>query len=221
MGGEVGGDHKVCAEACENDDDCLVLGVDQGYRCNRGTRRCEAFADPCLSSIQCWPEPSSWFLSCADDDDCFFFSDDACVDVAGFGFCARSIPDEGCAAPLEAVTVPRFRASGTIEVCADTRRYCLDGACSLGCESDVDCTPERNGSVCDRQSGRCRCTADGDCGGPGVSRCNVESGECECALDTDCTELVNSDVCSEGRCGCSSPNACTTSRFLGTIDVCE
>ncbi len=218
---------KACGEACKSDQDCRIGGSDYGFSCNPGSHRCETLGFPCAESIECLPAASSWLLDCASDADCFYFSDDVCVSVAGFGKCARLAPGgaleaSGCEWPTaDAVLLPK-RAGGSAVVCADAGQRCDAGACVPACHSNADCTPNRNGSVCDTESGACRCAKDEDCGGPGVSRCNQASGSCECATATDCKELSSSDVCVAGRCGCSSVAACDSDRtFSGTQLVCE
>jgi hypothetical protein len=121
--GALAGDLKECAERCSDNDDCLVFGADLGYVCNQSTRRCEGFADPCTDSTECIPDASLWLWACNNDADCFFFTDDVCVDIGGLGFCARMVPYGGCVDPTpDEVTLPRHSMSGTVEVCAQTDR---------------------------------------------------------------------------------------------------
>jgi hypothetical protein len=221
--GALAGDLKECAERCSDNDDCLVFGADLGYVCNQSTRRCEGFADPCTDSTECIPDASLWLWACNNDADCFFFTDDVCVDIGGLGFCARMVPYGGCVDPTpDEITLPRYSMSGTVEVCAQTDRQCIDGDCVRGCTLDIECTPNQNGSFCDTNTGRCLCQADADCGGPGVSRCNTQTGVCECSFHSDCAEVPGQDLCYEGTCGCSAVSACTADPvFWGTTDVCE
>jgi hypothetical protein len=224
-GGTAGsGAFRACAEQCNGDADCRVFSLDFGHRCNTSTRRCERFAEPCRSSVECIPEASAWIFSCMTDADCFFFTDDVCVNAGGgVGRCARLPPSGGCIEPnTDEVTLPRLGASGNATVCGNTSRTCSEGKCLPGCSTDAECAPERNGSVCDTQARLCRCVRDQDCGGAGVSRCNTATGHCECASDQDCSEVPNSNVCSAGRCGCSGVSACNAERtFSGTTYVCE
>jgi hypothetical protein len=218
------GSLRTCAERCNVNADCRVFSVDLGHRCNSSTHRCERFAEPCRSSVECIPGASAWIFSCTTDMDCFFFSDDLCVDVGGVGRCARVAPSaNGCGdSTPDEITLPRFGVSGNALVCANTSRVCAEGTCVPGCANSTDCTPEQNGSVCDSNTRLCRCAGDQDCGGPGVSRCNTATGRCECASDQDCAEIPNANVCTAGRCGCSSVSACNAERaFSGTTNVCE
>jgi hypothetical protein len=156
--------------------------------------------------------------------DCFFFSDDLCVDVGGVGRCARLAPSaNGCSASTpDEIALPRFGVSGNALVCANTSRTCAEGRCVPGCAADTDCTPERNGSICDTMARTCRCVRDQDCGGAGVSHCDTATGRCECVSDDDCSEILNANVCAAGRCGCSAVTACNAERaFSGTTYVCE
>jgi len=90
------------------------------------------------------------------------------------------------------------------------------------CKSDQQCTPDRNGSLCNRETGLCECTADADCRGPGVSRCNLASRRCQCAKNQDCANVPNADTCIDGECGCGSLSSCKAERtFAGTRYVCE
>jgi hypothetical protein len=206
------------------DVDCRIFGVDQGYRCNASTHRCERFAEPCRSSLECLPEASFWIFDCATDADCFFFSDDLCVDVGGVGRCARLAPSaNGCDDPNgDEVMLPRFGAEGSVLVCANASLTCLEGACVPGCRSNADCIPSRNGSVCDLDMRVCRCVSDDDCGGIGVSHCNTGTGRCECADTGDCDEVPNTNTCTAGRCGCAAVSACNAERtFSGTSYACE
>jgi hypothetical protein len=225
-GGTAGssGSSRTCAERCNVDADCRVFSVDLGHRCNSTTHRCERFAEPCRSSVECIPDASAWIFSCTTDADCFFFSDDLCVDVGGVGRCARLAPSGGACTYTtpDVITLPRFGASGTALVCANTSRACAEGECVPGCATSADCTPERNGSVCDTMARTCRCVRDQDCGGAGVSRCNTATGQCECSSDQECSEVANANVCAAGRCGCSAVTACNSERtFSGTTYVCE
>ncbi len=214
---------KTCGERCTTSTDCRVFGFDQGYQCNQATHRCERFAEPCRSAVECIPDASFWIFTCRSDADCFFFSDDLCVDVGGTGRCARLAPSaNGCMDPNpDEVTMPRFGASGNALVCANASRACDGGACVPGCRTNADCTPARNGSVCDTETRLCRCTSDQDCGGQGVSHCNTTSGRCECTDSRECEELPNANACYSGRCGCSGVAACGERTFSGTTVVCE
>jgi hypothetical protein len=219
-----GGPSRTCAERCNGTADCRVFSIDVGHQCNTTTHRCERFAEPCRSSVECIPDASAWIFSCSTDADCFFFSDDLCVDVGGVGRCARLAPSaNGCTYTTpDAITLPRFGMAGNALVCANTSRTCAEGKCVPGCATNTDCTPERNGSVCDTMTRTCRCVRDQDCGGAGVSRCNTATGRCECMNDQDCTEIPNANVCAEGRCGCNAVTACNAERaFTGTTYVCE
>jgi hypothetical protein len=225
-GGSAGasGPLRTCAERCNTSTDCRIFGLDQGYACNASTHRCERFAEPCRNAIECIPDASFWIFSCRSDADCFFFSDDLCVDVGGVGRCARVAPSaNGCMDPNpDQVMLPRFGASGTALVCANASLTCDGGECVPGCRTSSDCTPARNGSVCDTETRLCRCVRDSDCGGPGVSRCNTATGICECTDSGECEEVSNSNTCLQGRCGCSSVSACNGDRtFSGTTFVCE
>jgi hypothetical protein len=225
-GGSAGSDGPLatCAERCSADIDCRIFGADQGYSCNPATQRCETFAEPCRSSLECVPEASLWLFDCTNDADCFFFGDDLCVDVGGIGRCARVAPSTNdCAEPTsDEIMLPRFGVSDSALVCANTSRTCFEGACVPGCSTSADCTPARNGSVCDQETRLCRCVRDADCGGIGVSRCNTATGRCECTDSLDCEEVPNTNTCSAGRCGCAAVSACTVERtFSGTTYVCE
>jgi hypothetical protein len=214
----------TCAERCNTDADCRVFTVDAGYRCNTGTHRCERFAEPCRAASECLPQASFWIFDCDSDADCFFFTDERCVDVGGIGRCARLAPSaNGCGDQNpDEVTLPRFGTSGDVLVCANASLTCSEGRCVPGCAVDGDCSPARNGSVCDTSTGLCRCVRDQDCGGAGVSRCNTATGRCECTGATDCEEVPNSNACVAGRCGCGGVNACNVERrFSGTSYVCE
>ncbi len=219
---------KICAEACKTTQDCRIGSTDYGFVCSSSSHRCEKPGAPCQSSLECVPSASFWFLDCDSDADCFYFDDDACVSVAGAGKCARLAPGDdietsGCEAPsADALLLPRFGGAGSLLVCGDASRRCEQGACVAACRSHQDCTPARNGSVCDLQTGACRCVKDQDCGGLGVSHCNLTSGRCECAGSSDCEELAGRDVCSEGQCACSSAAVChSEALFSGTQLVCE
>ena len=219
---------KSCAEACNTTQDCRIGNQDYGFTCNPATHRCEKPGVVCQSSLECLPSASFWFLDCDSDADCFYFDDDACVSVAGVGKCARLAPGassdaSGCEPPtVDAVTLPRFGAGGSVVVCADGRLRCEHGACVGNCRSHADCSPARNGSVCDFSTGACRCVNDQDCGGLGVSHCNVTTGRCECDGNGDCEELDGRDVCAEGQCACSSAAVCNAEPiFSGTDPVCE
>jgi len=221
-------EHKLCAEACDRDADCVSSLSDQPFGCNRATRRCEGFAAPCRSEAECIPGASQWFWSCTSDADCFFFSGDVCVDIAGVGRCARPAPQPdastgGCVFPVpDALVLPRFASGGTVLVCADASQKCREGSCIVPCRNDAQCTPDRNGSICNQETGLCECVADQDCRGPGVSRCNTATRRCECAGEIDCENALNADTCVGGRCGCSSVAACNAERvFSGTSYVCE
>ena len=218
--------HKQCAEACSQDSDCLVDIQDQGFQCNATTSRCERYAEPCLADAECIPSASLWFLDCTSDADCFLFSGESCVDVAGAGKCARRADQndagsDACEFPVpDPITVFKFGSSETIVVCADASRKCHDGTCIISCVN-APCTPDTNGSVCNSQTGLCECVRDEDCRGPGVSHCNTETRRCECARDSDC-DIPNTDSCVAGSCGCSSRTACRTERkFATTTYVCE
>jgi hypothetical protein len=226
--GPVSSAPKACAEACRTDQDCRVGEQDAGYVCNAATWRCEKPGTSCQSALECLPSASFWFLDCEADTDCFYFADDACVSVAGMGKCARlapggSVEASGCEPPTaDAVTLPRFGGGDSVVVCADAGKRCEQGACVGSCRSQHECSPARNGSICDLATGGCRCQSDLDCGGLGVSRCNVASGQCECARDSDCEEVPGRDVCVEGQCACSSVAACKGEpSFSGTVLVCE
>jgi hypothetical protein len=224
VAGGASGPLRTCGERCTTTTDCRIFGLDQGYQCNQTTRRCERFASPCRSSVECIPEASFWIFACRSDADCFFFSDDVCIDAGGVGRCARLAPSaSGCMDPNpDAVTLPRFGTSGTALVCANASLTCDGGECVAGCRTNADCTPERNGSVCDAQTRLCRCVRDQDCGGSGVSRCNTTNGRCECRDARDCEDVSNADACFSGRCGCSGTSACNADRtFSGTTIVCE
>ena len=225
-GGTAGssGPSRTCAERCNGNADCRVFSLDLGHRCNSSTHRCERFAEPCRSSVECIPDASAWIFSCSTDADCFFFSDDLCVDVGGVGRCARMVPSAtGCSySTPDEIMLPRFGVSGNALVCANTSRTCTEGKCLPGCATNTDCTPERNGSICDTMARTCRCVRDQDCGGAGVSHCNTATGRCECVSDEECSEVLNSNVCVAGRCGCSAATACNAERtFTGTTYVCE
>jgi len=217
----------ACEEACVADRDCAVFGADQGFRCNPATRRCEKFARPCRSAEECMPDASLWLTSCGSDADCILFADDVCVTVGASGRCARLAPGtagaSGCEFPTaDAVSMPRVGTSAPVLVCANASLACVEGVCRAGCRTDAECTPDRNGSVCDTASRSCRCVKNEDCGGPGVSRCNPATGSCECESAADCTDVPNTDACAAGRCGCSSRSACNAERvFSGTLYVCE
>lgn len=217
-----------CAEACQTSRDCKIGASDYGFNCNPLTARCEKLGFPCHAALDCLPGASLWFFRCASDADCFYFSDDVCVNVAGSGRCARRAPgssaeSSGCDEPTpDGALLPRFGGGESVLVCADAGQRCVGGACVPGCRSDAECSTARNGSVCDTASGDCRCSKDDDCGGVGVSRCNTNTGNCECASDRDCEDVPGADVCVEGRCGCSSVAACAGERlFNGTRLVCE
>jgi hypothetical protein len=214
----------TCAERCNVDADCRIFSSEASYRCNATLHRCERFGEPCRSSAECLPEASFWLFGCRSDMDCFFFSNERCVDVGGTGRCARVAPSaNGCdySNPDE-VTLPLFGGSGTVLVCANASLACDGGECVPGCSSNADCSPARNGSVCDTTTRLCRCVRDEDCGGAGVSRCAVATGRCECADAGECSEVPNSNACQSGRCGCSGVSACTGERtFSGTTFVCE
>jgi hypothetical protein len=219
---------KTCAEACKITSDCRIGNQDYGFTCNPATHRCEKPLLVCQSSLECLPNASFWFLDCDSDADCFYFDDDACVSVAGVGKCARLAPGpsseaSGCELPTaDAVTLPRFGGGGSVLVCADGRQRCEHGDCVGACRAHADCSPARNGSVCDFATGVCRCVKDQDCGDLGVSRCNLTTGRCECSGDTDCEELADRDVCVEGQCACSSAAACNGDPlFASTKLVCE
>jgi hypothetical protein len=215
---------RTCGERCSADVDCRILGADQGYRCNPSSERCERFAEPCRSSLECLPEASLWIFDCSSDADCFFFSDDVCVEVGGVGRCARLAPSaNGCAEPnAEDVMLPRLGAAGSALVCANASLACFEGACVPGCRSNADCGASRNGSRCDLELGLCRCVGDEDCGGIGVSHCNTATGRCECTDSLDCDEVPNANTCTAGRCGCAAVSACNAERtFSGTSYVCE
>lgn len=219
-----GGPLRTCGERCNTNTDCRVFSLDYGYVCNPSTHRCERFAEPCRNSVECLPANSFWIFACSTDMDCFFFSDDLCVDVGGVGRCARLAPSaNGCQSPNDdEIMMPRFGAAGSVLVCGNASLTCSEGACIPGCSSNADCTPDRNGSVCDTNARLCRCVSDGDCGGPGVSRCNTASGRCECSDPRDCAEVPNANACTAGRCGCAAVSACNDERtFSGTTYVCE
>jgi hypothetical protein len=216
----------LCAEACNADADCESVFPNQEYHCSPETRRCETFASPCRSNDECIPGASQWLWSCSSDQDCYFFDDDFCVNIAGVGRCARRAPATnlgGCVFPVpDPIELPRLGAAGTVLVCADISQRCRAGVCAMTCKGEEDCYSDQNGAVCDVQTGSCGCEADGDCRMPGVSRCNTVTHRCECADDGDCEGLPNTDKCIAGHCGCSSPAACTTERlFTGTRYVCE
>jgi hypothetical protein len=200
-----------------------VFGSDQGYACNAGTGRCERPRDPCLADVECLPLFSLWFFDCMSDADCFLFSDDVCVAVTGGGKCARLVPEAGCMdSTPDQVLMPRLGTPGSVLVCANESLVCREGSCVPGCRSDLECTPERNGSLCDEQTRTCKCVDDIDCQGQGVSHCDVASGTCQCTRDLDCGDVLDADVCASGRCGCSSAAACQGERrFSGTSYVCE
>ena len=219
-----GGPLTTCAERCNVNADCRTFSTDASYRCNTSLHRCERLGEPCRSSTECLPEASLWFFDCDSDTDCFFFSDERCVDVGGSGRCARVAPSaNGCGdSNPDEVTLPLFGTSGNVLVCANTSLTCDGGACVPGCASNADCSPARNGSVCDTNTRLCLCVRDEDCGGAGVSRCAIATGRCECADARDCNDVPNSDACQAGRCGCSGVSACNDERtFSGTTYVCE
>jgi hypothetical protein len=174
------------------------------------------------------PNASLWFWDCSAQGDCFYFSDDVCVSVAGGGKCARRAPgadaaSSGCESPTpDAVRLPELGSEQSVLVCANAGDRCQAGACVPACHDDAECMPAQNGSVCDLASGACRCVKDDDCGGTGVSHCNSVTGICECSSDADCKELPNSDLCVDGSCSCSSAAACKTEPvFSGTSFACE
>ena len=219
---------KRCAEACSKDEDCLTGTLDQGFKCNPTTRRCEKFAEPCLADVECIPGASLWLVDCASDADCFLFSgDESCVDVAGAGKCAKraALTDagtDGCEFPVpDAIEVYRFGSPGTVVVCADASHKCHEGTCIVSC-ANTPCTPDANGSICNEETGLCECVVDDDCRGAGVSRCNTETRRCECTRDSDCDDVANTDTCVAGRCGCSSRANCRAERRFDTTSfVCE
>jgi hypothetical protein len=226
--GDTHAEIKSCAEACDVQEDCRIGTQDVGFDCNPATHRCEKIGLPCHGSQECLPAASLWFLDCASDADCFYFVDAVCVSVAGAGKCARlapgsSIDASGCESPTaDAVLLSQFGSATAVLVCANTNQRCEQGECVLACESDAECGPARNGSICELATGSCRCVKDDDCGAPGVSRCNVATGICECSGAADCQELPGSDVCVGGRCGCSSAAVCNDERlFSGTTSICE
>lgn len=228
LGGSTTSELRRCAEACQSDFDCRIGSSDFGYACNPSTQRCEKPGSPCRSHAECLPAASSWLLSCSASSDCFYFADDVCVSVAGSGKCARLAPNgaggvSGCQPPFsDAVLLPELATGRAVLVCANARQHCQQGECVPICKADTDCTPARNGSLCDIASGSCRCVRDGDCGGPGVSWCNATTGSCECSRDTDCDDVPGSDICVAGRCGCSSVAQCSAQAlFDGTSSVCE
>jgi hypothetical protein len=216
-----------CAEACDQDSDCASAQPNQNFRCNRARERCEGFAAPCRDDAECIPGASQWLWICSSDEDCFFFDEDVCVNVAGVGRCARPAPDAtssgGCVFPVpDLIVLPKFAGAETVRICAETGQKCHQGSCLPACESDQQCDPDRNGSSCNRETGLCECARDEDCRGAGVSRCNTATRRCECASDLDCPGLPNANVCVAGSCGCGSVAACNGERtFSGTRYVCE
>jgi hypothetical protein len=218
----------LCAEACKVDADCESLLPNQEFLCNPETQRCEGFASPCRSDAECIPGASQWLWNCSSDQDCYFFDDDVCVNVAGAGRCARIAPAPeisggGCVFPApDAVVLPRLGAAGTALVCSDSSQRCRAGICTPICRGQEDCYSDTNGSICDVQTGMCACERDSDCRMPGVSRCNTAARRCECSDDGDCEGVPNTDKCIDGHCGCGSQAACTAERFFtGTRYVCE
>ncbi|MCB9570382.1 MAG: hypothetical protein H6710_24750 [Myxococcales bacterium] len=219
--GETAGpfDGAHCQEACENDDDCAVNGLDVGFSCV--DKRCQSGDSGCTYNGECVALYSGWAVQCESQDQCV---GQVCVDIGGGeGRCATAPTDlVKCEALLlQETTYPPIEGGDPIAVCAQTAAICEDGSCAFACSDDAQCTSP-SAPVCNTESGDCECATDDHCADvPGASICSA--GQCRCASDADCEGVDNADVCLEdGSCGCSSADVCTSgTAFDGTSYVCE
>jgi hypothetical protein len=212
-----GDELKRCASRCQIDRDCLVGGMNYGFRCLDGL----CLYPPCSSDVQCLADLSGWKQPCAGQAECAAV--EACVEVEGAGRCALK-PGMFSCADFGLVEVQRAPIEGgrPLTVCGQELAVCEAGECSRPCTSDESCPAAMGHPRCEPESGRCVCEFDQDCldsGLPGFVRC-VE-GRCGCASDSDCAGGQNVDTCYAGVCGCSSDAACTAQVFDGAPLSCE
>lgn len=228
-----GADGGLCQEACSEDGDCLVEGVDQGYVCSDSRCRPGGKPDKCNSDLFCQIAAAALFTSfCKAPEACG--PTKACVELAGFsqGACvARTADMVGeCSGNFMPATLPLL-GGGEAEVCVVAADEIFCGQkpnfepvfyCELApapCDSDAQCTMNPTQPVC--SAGSCVCTEDAHCAGlAGYTQC-VE-GRCACANDRDCAALPGSDVCVDGVCGCGSASVCPDATYFDSTEiVCE
>jgi hypothetical protein len=216
-GGDPNAVAQACAEACQVDGDCFkVAGVSNNRICDPTTHRC--VIDGCDSDSECVPAANPWVQSCDGDDACSNLQ--TCIEVNGAGRCA-DIPDNGaCKADMESISWKHFGNAANVTICADTSLKCRAKICVKPCTSTSCANP---GTACNPVTGLCDlCTSDAACGGiVKPPHCNVNTGVCECFTDSDCATVVNTNVCVNGRCGCTGDSVCTRKTGNNSTLVCE
>ena len=225
-GGGAGGEQPIetasfCSYGCDTTEDCSA-SIPSGYECHPTRKRCEDPATSCDVAADCYAMVGFWFMNCANDAECM--PGNACVRVRDVGYCAEE-PVEGACLFGDILTVARFGAEGTVQVCGESAVYCDENhQCTYGCESDDDCPMSPGtGNTCNLETHRCECSDSSECS-DGASVCNPTTGRCECASDADCAELPsqpNRNHCVAGVCGCSDATVCAASPFAGAEVSCR
>lgn len=216
-GGDPNAVAETCAEICNVDSDCFKsVGVSNGRICSPTTHRCVVHT--CDGDTECVPVGTAWTVPCSDDGGCS--STQTCIDLKGAGRCA-ALPDNGtCTTGMETVSWKHFGDANNVTICADTSYKCKVNNCVKPCTS-TSCTAP--GSACNSVTGLCDlCTSDQACGGSTKPpHCNVNTGRCECVLNSDCAAVINTNVCVNGRCGCSSDTTCVRKTGNNSTLICE
>jgi hypothetical protein len=200
-----------CSFACTSDDDCLIED-DDSQKCNPVKHVCEDPAESCTNDEQCLISKSGWGTSCANDAGCTA-NTQACVQANGQGYCATlpTANDPACLNSRVAKVLPKFGATGTVEVCASPDQRCFSGTCRPGCGAPNSGCGLGNGDTCNAATGLCECKTGGEC--EGTSLCGPDKHCLRCVTNDDCASTVLDLTCIQGHCGCGDPSQCVD--FLG------
>jgi hypothetical protein len=212
-----------CSFTCANDEACVIGQNNDSFKCNPVSHRCEDPTKACTSDAECLPTRSFWTVHCADDSECTP-TFEACVEANGQGFCA-SISDpepDPCFGGGVPRTLPRFGASGSVQVCADADPRCFAGECGPGCGDPDHACGKGNGNACSAATGLCECAQPSECTKTGV--CGGDGHCTECANDEDCAAtvaLTGLGVCVAGKCGCANPTTCVNPGYATATAACQ
>jgi hypothetical protein len=222
---DTGDGDSVCAHQCATDDDCLVMGMDQGLTCQDSF--CTGEASGCTDNAECVALYSGWTTACTSGGgECDMLAQ-VCVQGPDGGLCATPPSDFFMCETVPGwteMTVPDIDGND-VTVCGNAEAECnADGICIDPCGSDADCTSPSY-PVCNTDTGLCGCGDDSHCamiGEPHLSVC-LPDGACGCGEDQQCADGGVGDVClGSGFCGCSGDAACegVTNPFDGGMISC-